>query len=101
MKPRTSAAEPFERIGTFGLVVSCSALFVCGSSLMLTKPRYVFRYYTASFYKIACSSKFWIEHTNIGRECCQKSTKIWHSIVFECCLAHGFSGQRAVGMCRS
>jgi hypothetical protein len=69
--------------------------------LMLTEPRYIFRYHTASFYKRACSSEFWIEHTNIGRDCCQESTKIWHSIVFECCLAHGFRGERAAGMCLS
>jgi hypothetical protein len=71
---------------------------------MLTEPRYIFRYYTASFYKFACSPKFWVEYANIGRECCQESTKIWHSIVFECCLAHGFRGERAAGaagMCHS
>lgn len=68
---------------------------------MLTEPRYIFRYYTATFHKFACSPKFWIEHTNIGRECCQESTKIWHSIIFECCLAHGFRGERAAGMCHS
>src|SRR5262249_6563191 len=67
--------------------------------LMLTEPRYIFRYYTASFHKFACSPKFWIEHTNISRECCQDSTEIWHSIVFECCLAHGFRGERAAGVC--
>jgi hypothetical protein len=42
---------------------------------MLTEPRYIFRYYTASFHKFACSPKFWIEHTNIGRECCQESVR--------------------------
>jgi hypothetical protein len=73
---------------------SRSALFVCGSLLTFMEPRYIFVYYAASFYKYAWSSEFWIEHTNIGRKCYQKSTKICYSIVFECCLTHGFAVSR-------
>ena len=66
---------------------------MCAARLLtFTEPRYIFRYRSVSFYKRACSSEFWIEYTNIGRECCQKSTKICHSIVFEYCLAHRFRG---------
>ncbi len=51
-------------------------LFVCGGLLMFAEPRCIFAYYMASFYKRARSSEFWIEHTNVGRKCGQKSTKI-------------------------
>src|SRR6266545_3745216 len=83
------------------LISSRSALFVCSGFLMFTEPRYVFAYYTASFYECAWFSKFWIEHTNIGRKCRQKSTEIRHSVVFERCLAHGFRRKRLVGICCS
>src|SRR4029453_5972429 len=77
-------------------------LCLCAGRLpMFTEPRHVFAHYKASFYKRACSSVFWIEHTNIGRKCCQKSTKICYSIIFECCLAHRFRSERpaAIGCC--
>src|SRR5580693_910411 len=74
------------------------ALFVCGSLLIFAEPRSIFAYYMASFYKRACFSKFWIEHTNIGRKSRQKSAKVCYSIVFECCLAHGFRRERAAGI---
>jgi hypothetical protein len=82
-------------------VIIRSDLFVCGGLLTFTEPRYVFAYYMAPFYKLAGSSEFWIEHANVGRKCCQKSTKICYSIVFECCLTHGFRGGRAPGTCCS
>mgnify|MGYP003693920867 CR=1 FL=1 len=51
--------------------------------------------------KHACCSKFWIEYTDIGRKCCQESTKIRNAIVFECCLTHGFCRERPAGICCS
>src|SRR5262249_22561528 len=66
---------------------------------MFTEPRYVFAYYTASLYKRACPSEFWVKHTNIGRKCRQKFAKTCDSIVFECYLAHGLWGERAARMC--
>jgi hypothetical protein len=75
-----------------------SALFVCDGLITVTEPRHIFRYYMASFYKYACCSKFWIEYTDIGRKCRQKSTKICNSIVFECCLTHGFRRDRPAGI---
>lgn len=51
--------------------------------------------------KHACSSKFWIEYTDIGRKCRQKSTKICDSVVFECRLTHGFRRERASSPCGS
>ena len=57
-------------------VIIRSDLFVCGGLLPFTEPRYVFADYMASFYKCARSSEFWIEHANVGRKCCQESTKI-------------------------
>src|SRR6266496_2028866 len=83
------------------LIIVRSALFLCGRLLAVTEPHYVFAYYVASFYKGARSSEFWIEYANIGRECCQKSTKICYSIVFERCLAHGFRRELASGSCCS
>ena len=62
---------------------------------MFAEPRYVFAYDTASFYKRAWFAEFWIEHADVSRECREKSTKIWHSIIFECCLAHGFRRERS------
>jgi len=61
--------------------------------LTFSEPRYVFPHYVASLYKCACRSEFWIEYTDIGRQCCEKSTKVCHSIVFKRCLADGFRGR--------
>src|SRR5205814_6744157 len=80
------------------LLSLAAGLFVCGGLLMFAKPRCIFAYYMACFYKRACSSEFWIEHTDVGRKCCQKSTKICYSIVFECCLAHRFRCGRAAAI---
>jgi hypothetical protein len=73
---------------------SVPALFVSGGLFTFAEPRYIFAYYMASSYKRTWSSELWIKHTNIGGKCCQKSTKFWHSIVLECCLAHGFRRER-------
>src|SRR5436190_23875161 len=70
-----------------------SSTLSCGL-LTLTKPCYVFPHYMASFYKCACRSEFWIEYTDIGRQCRQKSIKVRHSIVFERCFANGLRRRR-------
>jgi len=90
----------FGQLETYRLGSSFSlapGLFVCGCLLMFAEPRCIFAYYMAPFYKRACSSEFWIEHTNVGRKRCQKSTKICYSIVFERCLAHSFRSERPAG----
>jgi hypothetical protein len=73
---------------------SVPALFVCGGLFTFAEPRYTFAYYMAASYKRTLSSELWVKHTNIGGKCCQKSKKFWHSIVLECCLAHGFRRER-------
>src|SRR6266850_677217 len=83
------------------LIIVRSVLFVRGGLVVFTEPRYVLADYMASFYKCARSSEFWIEHANVGRKCCQESTKICYSIVFECCLTHDFRRERASGTCCS
>jgi hypothetical protein len=101
MKPpmRTPLSSNRNECSVFWFAVQ---LCLCAGRLpMFTEPRCIFAYYMASFYKRACSSEFWIEHTNVGRECRQKSTKTCHSIVFECCLTHRFRGKRAAGTCYS